>query len=67
MTQKTGNPQLLLRLPAALRAAVIATAKAKSVTAQAIILGIVAHHYGITDQPPVRGRPRKMSTPRRRR
>jgi hypothetical protein len=51
-----GNPQILLRLPAEIGIPLLKDAKKKKCTVQAVLLEIVATHYGMTVEPPKRGR-----------
>lgn len=53
--RKPGNPALLLRLPENVGKALAKEAKASKRTAQAVILGVLASHYGIHVAEPKRG------------
>ncbi len=57
--EKPGNPQLLLRLPDELGPRLIKAAIKQGATVQAVILGIVALHFGVEVAPPQRGQPKK--------
>ena len=56
--RKLGNPALLLRLPENVGAKLAKDAKKSKTTAQAVVLGILASHYGIEVAAPQRGRPK---------
>lgn len=53
--RKPGNPALLLRLPENVNKLVNKDAKSGSKTSQAVILAILATHYGIEVAEPKRG------------
>lgn len=54
-----GNPQLLLRIPDVLGPRLLRDAVENEQTVQAVILGIVAEHYGVEVAAPQRGKPKK--------
>jgi len=56
--RKLGNPALLLRLPENVGAKLAKDAKKSKTTAQAVVLGILAEHYGIEVTAPRRGKPK---------
>lgn len=56
-----GNPQVLLRLPQEVGLPLLRDAKRRKITAQAIILEIVAAHYGVEVVPPKRGARKKAT------
>ena len=56
--RKLGNPALLLRLPENVGRELAKDAKKTKTTAQAVVLGILADHYGIEVAAPQRGRPK---------
>ncbi len=57
-----GNPQLLLRLPDEIGMPLLREAKRQKCTAQAIVLEILAAHYGIKNlKPPQRGKRKKSA------
>lgn len=56
--EKTGNPQRKLRIPDALQKPLAKDAKRQKKTEQAVILAILADHYGVEIEAPARGRPR---------
>ena len=58
LTRKLGNPALLLRLPENVGAKLAKDAKKAKMTAQAVVLGILADYYGIKVAAPRRGRPK---------
>jgi len=53
-----GNPQVNIRFPADVVVALASDAKNGNVTIQAVILSIIAEHYGIEVAAPRRGRPK---------
>ncbi len=53
--RKPGNPALLLRLPENVNKLISKAAKAEHKTSQAVILAILANHYGIEVTEPKRG------------
>ncbi len=55
-----GNPALLLRLPENVGAKLAKDAKKTKTTAQAVVLGILARHYGIEVVAPRRGKPKSV-------
>lgn len=55
-----GNPQILLRVPEALGLPLLRDAKKQKRTIQAVIIEILATHYGVQVDPPARGRPRNL-------
>lgn len=56
-----GNPQILLRLPAAVGIPLLREAKKKQCTVQAVILEIVGRHYGVVVEAPRRGARKKAA------
>ena len=58
-TDDTGNPGVLLRIPPALSTKLATDAKGRSI--QAVILEILADHYGVEIPVPARGRPKNQS------
>lgn len=58
-TATPGNPAVLLRLPAEVGIPLLRDSKKKKCTVQAVILEIVASHYGVTVEPPKRGGKKK--------
>ena len=59
--RKLGNPALLLRLPENVGAKLAKDAKKAKTTTQAVVLGILADHYGIEVAAPRRGQPKKLA------
>ena len=59
--KKTGNPALLLRLPENVGKELANDAKKAKTTVQAVVLGILAAHYGIEVAAPRRGKPKSVS------
>lgn len=57
-TERPGNPQLLLRVPVAVRPLLLRDAVKAGETVQSVILRIVATHYGVELDVPARGRPK---------
>lgn len=55
-----GNPQVNIRFPEAVAAALAKDAKKTSKTVQAVALEIIAEHYGIEVAAPQRGRPKSV-------
>lgn len=55
-----GNAALLLRLPENVRAKLTKDAEKSGMTSQAVVLGILADHYGIEVAAPRRGQPKKV-------
>jgi len=53
-----GNPQVNIRFPAGVVAALARDAIEGERTIQAVALGIIAEHYGIVVADPQRGRPK---------
>lgn len=51
------NPQLILRIPAELGKLLARDAKRDRSTKQAVVLSVLASHYGIKVAAPVRGKP----------
>ncbi|GDY10813.1 hypothetical protein LBMAG52_43010 [Planctomycetia bacterium] len=60
--KKLGNPALLLRLPENVGAKLAKDAKKSKTTAQAVVLGILADHYGIEVTVPRRGKPKGVES-----
>lgn len=60
--RKLGNPALLLRLPENVVAKLAKDAKKAKTTVQAVVLGILADHYGIEVAAPQRGRPKNVES-----
>lgn len=60
--RKLGNPALLLRLPENVGAKLDKDAKKARTTAQAVVLGILAEHYGIKVAAPRRGKPKSVES-----
>ncbi len=60
--RKLGNPALLLRLPENVGAKLARDAKKAKSTAQAVVLGILAEHYGIEVVAPRRGKPKSIES-----
>ncbi len=56
-----GNPQLNLRLPAEVGVKLSRDAKKSKTTIQAVILSIIASHYGVEVAAPRRGQPKKAT------
>lgn len=56
--RKLGNPALLLRLPENVGTKLTKDAKKAKTTVQAVVLGILADHYGIEVAAPRRGKPK---------
>ena len=56
-----GNPQVNLRLPAEVGAKLAKDVKKLKTTTQAVILSIIAEHYGIEVAAPQRGRPKSAN------
>ncbi len=56
-----GNPQILLRLPQELGLPLLRDAKKQKISVQAVILGIVASHYGKDVELPKRGARKKAA------
>lgn len=54
-TDRPGNPQINLRIPDAIGPRLLADAIDGETTVQAVILGVLAKHYGVTVEPPKRG------------
>lgn len=61
--RKLGNPALLLRLPENVGVKLAKDAKKAKTTQQAVVLGILADHYGIEVAAPRRGKPRTNERP----
>lgn len=51
-----GNPQILLRLPQEIGMPLLRDARKRKCTVQAVLLEIASKHYGVTVEPPKRGR-----------
>ena len=62
LARKLGNPALLLRLPENVGAKLAKDAKKAKTTAQAVVLGILAIHYGIDVAVPQRGKPKSVES-----
>lgn len=60
--RKLGNQALLLRLPENVGAKLAKDAKKSKTTAQAVVLGILADHYGIEVAAPRRGKPKSVES-----
>lgn len=60
--RKLGNPALLLRLPENVGTTLAKDAKKSETTVQAVVLGILADHYGIEVAAPRRGKPKSVET-----
>lgn len=60
--RKPGNPALLLRLPENVGAKLAKDAKKSKTTVQAVVLDILAGHYGIEVAAPRRGKPKSVET-----
>lgn len=60
MSNKPGNPQLILRLPPALEVMLTKDAANQKVTVQTVVLDILGAHYRIVVPSPSRGRPKKQ-------
>lgn len=60
--RKLGNPALLLRLPENVGDKLAKDAKKAKTTAQAVVLGILAEHYGIEVAAPRRGKPKSVES-----
>ena len=60
--RKLGNPALLLRLPENVGVKLAKDAKKAKTTAQAVVLGILADHYGIEVAAPRRGKPKSIES-----
>ena len=60
--RKLGNPALLLRLPENVGARLAKDAKKAKTTTQAVVLGILASHYGIEVAAPRRGKPKSVES-----
>lgn len=54
--ETSGNPQVLLRLPAEIGIPLLRDAKKKKCTVQAVLLEIASQYYGVEVEPPKRGR-----------
>lgn len=63
MTDDTpaGNPAILLRLPDAIGPKLLRDAGKQKLTVQAVILAILATHYGVEVAAPQRGRPKNVN------
>lgn len=71
---RPGNPQVLLRIPDELGPRLLRDAIDGETTVQAVILGVLANHYGVTVEPPKRGwkkglarKPETKATPKKKR
>lgn len=58
--RRPGNPALLLRLPENVGAKLAKDAEKSKTTVQAVVLGILAKHYGIEVAAPRRGKPKSV-------
>lgn len=61
LTEKLGNPPILLRLPSEVGIPLLKEAKKRKCTIQSLILEIVAVHYKVESPAPARGRPKNVT------
>ncbi len=60
--ERPGHPQLLLRIPDAVGLLLLRDAVKAGETVQAVIVAIIAEHYGVEVSAPQRGRPKNVES-----